>query len=114
MSGRGGRASRDKGNRAERALVHFLQAQGFTCARIPLSGSVGGKFAGDLSIALLGIDRIAEVKVRSNGFRELYAWLEARDLLIVRADRREPLVVLPLRFAAEIASAAGHLISTKR
>jgi hypothetical protein len=26
-----------------------------------------------------------------------------RDLLIVRADRREPLVLLPLRLAAEVA-----------
>jgi hypothetical protein len=47
-----------------------------------------------------------EVKVRGNGFRKFYAWLEHRDFLIVRADRSEPLVVIPLRLAAEIAAAA--------
>ena len=39
-------------------------------------------------------------------FNLLYRWLDGRDLLIVRADRREPLVVLPLRFAIEVAQAA--------
>lgn len=86
-----GRRSRDKGNRAERALVRFLQDRGFAAERIPLSGSAGGKFAGDISVPLLGHDRIAEVKCRASGFRELYAWLDSRDILILKADRREPL-----------------------
>jgi hypothetical protein len=47
------------------------------------------------------------VKVRANGFRELYRWLIDRDILIVRADRSEPLVVVPLKLAAEIAVKAG-------
>lgn len=102
----GVRRSRDKGNRCERALVTFLQDRGFAAERVPLSGSVGGRYVGDLSVPLLGVDRIVEVKVRANGFRELYRWLDGRDLLIVRADRREPLVVIPLRLAAEIAAAA--------
>jgi Holliday junction resolvase len=93
----GGRRSRDKGNRTERALVRFLQDRGFAAERVPLSGSAGGRFAGDITIPLLGVDRIAEVKVRGIGFRQLYEWLECRDLLIVRADRRQPLAVMPLR-----------------
>jgi len=44
----------------------------------------------------------AEVKVRAHGFSQLYG----REILIVRQDRREPLVVLPLRLAAEIAGRA--------
>jgi hypothetical protein len=44
-----------------------------------------------------------EVKVRARGFGQLYAWLDGREILIVRQDRREPLVILPLRLAAEIA-----------
>jgi Holliday junction resolvase len=65
----GGRRSRDKGARAERALVRFLQERGFAAQRVPLSGSAGGRFAGDITIPLFGVDRIAEVKVRDSGFR---------------------------------------------
>ena len=73
---------------------------------MPLSGSAGGSYQGDLTVPLLGIDRVVEVKCRADGFRELYRWLEARDILVVKADRSEPLVVLPLKLAAEIAAKA--------
>ena len=108
---RGGRASRDKGNRGERAVVRFLQGRGFAAERVPLSGAARGRFGGDVSIPLLGTDRRIEVKCRNNGFRQLYDWLEGHDFLIVRADRRELLVVIPLKLAAEIAMAAER--STK-
>jgi hypothetical protein len=103
---RGGHRSRDKGNRAERAIVAFLQDNGFAAERVPLSGSAGGKYVGDVTIPLLGRDLCAEVKVRAHGFGQLYAWLDGREILIVRQDRREPLVILPLRLAAEIAGRA--------
>jgi len=102
----GGKRSRDKGNRVERALVTFLQDRGFAAERVPLSGSVGGSYVGDLTVPLLGVDRVVEVKVRAKGFRKSYKWLERRDLLIVRADRNEALAALPLRLAAEIAAKA--------
>jgi hypothetical protein len=103
----GGRAPRCKGNRLERALVHQLQAHGFDVARVPLSGTAGGRFSGDLSVPLLGRDLCVEVKARAAGFRELYSWLTDRDVLIVKADRRESLVVLRLSLAAQIAKLAG-------
>jgi hypothetical protein len=102
----GGRKSRDKGNRHERALVAILQAAGFAAERVPLSGAARGRFGGDVSLPLLGRDFRIEIKIRAAGFRELYRWLGAHDLLVVRADRAEPLVVLPLRLAIEIATAA--------
>jgi Holliday junction resolvase len=102
----GGRASRQKGNRAERALVAFLQDRGFAAERVPLSGAARGRFSGDLSVPILGVDRRVEVKVRGDGFRKLYDWLSDRDFLIVRADRLEPLVVVRLKLASEIAAAA--------
>jgi hypothetical protein len=83
----GGRASRQKGN-------------------VPLSGAARGRFGGDISVPLLGIDRRVEVKCRGDGFRELYAWLDDADFLIVKANRLEPLVVLRLKFASEIAALA--------
>jgi Holliday junction resolvase len=99
----GDRASRQKGNRTERAIVRLLRDHGFAAERVPLSGAARGRFGGDVSVPLLGIDRRVEVKCRGNGFRQLYEWLNGVDMLIVRADRCEPLIVLPLRLAAEIA-----------
>jgi Holliday junction resolvase len=63
-----GRRSRDKGNRAERHLVHLLQGAGFAAERIPLSGAAGGRFSGDVSVPLLGVDRRVEVKARAMDF----------------------------------------------
>jgi hypothetical protein len=59
-----------------------------------------------VSVPLLGIDRRVEIKARANGFRRLYDWLGDHDFLIVKADRLEPLVVLRLKFASEIAALA--------
>jgi hypothetical protein len=101
----GGRKSRDKGNRAERALVRALQEKGFGAERVPLSGSAGGKYRGDLTVPILGRDHVVEVKVRATGFSQLYAWLDGRNMLVVRADRKEPLVVVPLTLGIEIATA---------
>ena len=95
----GGRASRQKGNRAERALVRALQDKGFAAERVPLSGSAGGRFQGDVTVPLIGVDRCIEVKVRADRILTLYDWLEGRDMLVVRADRREPLVIVPLALA---------------
>ncbi len=102
----GGRASRQKGNRVERAIVKALQEFGLAAERVPLSGSAGGSYLGDLTVPVLGVDRVVEVKARATGFAQLYSWLEARDILIVKADRRAPLVILPLDLAARVALAA--------
>jgi Holliday junction resolvase len=102
----GGRASRRKGDRLERALVRVLQNNGFAAERVPLSGAAGGSYTGDLTVPLLGRDLRVEAKSRGTGFNQLYRWLDGADLLIVRADRQEPLVVAPLKLAIEIATAA--------
>jgi Holliday junction resolvase len=98
-----GRRSRSKGARTERGVVNALKASGIAAVRVPLSGAVGGRFAGDIVLPLLGRDLCVEVKARANGFRELYRWLTDRDVLIVKADQQEPLVVLRISLAAEIA-----------
>jgi Holliday junction resolvase len=103
-----GRSSRQKGDRLERALVHALQKAGFAAERVSLSGAARGRFGGDLSVPLLGANRRVEVKARANGFRRLYDWLGDHDFLIVRADRSEPLVVIPLNLAVEIAKVAEN------
>lgn len=89
-----GKASRQKGDRMERQLVHLFQEAGIACERIPLSGSAGGSFCGDLSIPVLGIDRRAECKKRATGFTEIYRWLADHYALFIGRDRAPPLVVL--------------------
>jgi Holliday junction resolvase len=102
----GGRASRDKGSRVERAIVALLQEHAFAAQRVPLSGAARGRFGGDVSVPLLGVDRRVEVKARRNGFSQLYSWLAAHDFLVLKADRKEVLVVLRLSEAARIAATA--------
>ena len=48
-------------------------------------------------------DTTIEVKRRANAFARLYDWLNDRDVLIGKANRQEPLVVLRMSLAAEIA-----------
>jgi hypothetical protein len=68
---------------------------------MPLFGAVGGRFAADAVLPLIDRDLCVEVKARVDGVGELYSWPTVSDVLI--ADRREPLVVVRLPSAAEIA-----------
>ena len=99
-----GRKSRDKGNRTERAIVAALQECGFAAERVPLSGAARGRFGGDVSVPLLGVDRRVEVKCRANGFAEIYRWLADHDFLVIKRDHSEPLIVLRLGEAARLAA----------
>ena len=102
-----GRRSRSKGARTERSIVNAPRASGIAAVHVPLSGAIGGRFAGDIVLPLMGRDLCVEVKARAAGFRELYSWLTNRDVLIVKADRQEPLVILRLSLTAEIAKVAA-------
>lgn len=102
-----GKASRSKGAREERALVKYLQSRGYAAERVPLSGAAGGKFKGDVTVPVCGVDRLLESKVRSDGFKELYSWLGTDNYaLVVRADRKPPLLVIPLDRAIDILDVA--------
>jgi hypothetical protein len=101
-----GRASRDKGNRTERAIVRLLQERGLAGERVPLSGAALGRFGGDISVPALGRDLRGEAKCRGNGFNRLYDWLEGRDFLVLRADRKPLLVVATLELATQIVAMA--------
>lgn len=93
--------SKRKGDRIEREIVHKHRDIGFECQRIPLSGGAshaGEEFSGDIKLELpdIGVVR-AEVKARANGegFKTLETWLGTNDMLFLRRDNAEPLVVLP-------------------
>jgi hypothetical protein len=92
-----GRRSRDKGARIERAIATVLKANGFAAAKISRAYRPGH----DIVLSLNGRD----------GFRDMYRWLDQGDILIVKADRQEALVVLRMSLAAEIARAATPIRS---
>jgi hypothetical protein len=98
----GGRSPRAKGNRLERAIVRLLQDAGLGADRVPLSGSAGGRYSGDLTVPCCGRDLTIEAKARGNGFKQLYRWLEGRDALVIRRDRSDTLVILRLDLAAQV------------
>jgi Holliday junction resolvase len=106
-----GRPSRDKGARVERGIVAALQAAGLAAVRVPLSGAAGGRFSGDVIMPLGGRDLCLEVKARADGFRKLYDWLDGRDVLIVKADRQEPLVIVRMSIAADLVSRIENSVS---
>lgn len=92
-----GKMERRKGYRVEHEIENSFRSAGIEAKRVPLSGSTN--FAkGDVQIALKN-NRIltAEVKARKEGFKQIYDWLEGKDLLIIKANKKEPLVVLRLR-----------------
>lgn len=89
-----GRGRRNKGLRVEREIVAMHQAIGIHAERVPLSGAAGGSYTGDVIVD--GQYRV-EVKARKSGkgFTMLTRWLDDNDMLIVKEDKQEPMVVLP-------------------
>ena len=86
--------SKNKGSRVEREIVHRHLDIGVDAKRVPLSGAAVG-FKGDVIIG----DLVAEVKARKGGqgFATISKWLRDNDLLFVKEDRKDPLVVMPWR-----------------
>ena len=93
MSNRGGKSPKRKGDAFERAVCMALGG------RRTFWQPEGGENRGDIEVPVLGR---GECKVRKNGFRQLYEWLEGRDFLVIKADRRPALVVLNLSVMTEL------------
>lgn len=93
-SARGGRKPKRKGDDAEREFARLVGGR-----RVPLSGSAGGDWAGDVEWP--GVGR-GEIKRRKDGFKQLYKWLGNKDFLAVRADKRGWLVILRLEEVMEL------------
>jgi Holliday junction resolvase len=84
-----GKMQRDKGARVEREIVKILNGK-----RVPLSGATSYA-KGDVEAHGMTF----EVKARKDGFKQIYGWLEGEDVdaLVIKADRKEPLVVQPIQ-----------------
>jgi Holliday junction resolvase len=79
--------SRRKGARVENEIVHKLNHHGIPARKISRIYQSGH----DLDAVVRGRPLRVEVKSRAQGFGTIYNWLSDRDVLIVKADRQEPL-----------------------
>jgi Holliday junction resolvase len=98
-----GARHRRKGDRIERELVDLHRALGIHAERYPLSGASRFRGSGhDLDLYIYGKNEaplVAEVKGRKSGagFVTLEKWLGEYDLLALRRNHADPLLLLPWR-----------------
>lgn len=101
-----GMKSKRKGYTAENQLVHTFRNAGVKAERCPLSGgAIGTRWRGfDLLADMFGRELRIENKILARGFQTLYKWIEPDtvDMLVIRADRSEPLAVVPLSMLIEL------------
>jgi Holliday junction resolvase len=102
-----GKFSKDKGTRGERDFVVRLKREGITAKRVPLSGAMAG-YKNDIILDYLGKDIECEVKLRADGFKELYKWIKPVQVLFVKANRLEGLAVLRLKDFAQLLRLANR------
>lgn len=90
--------SKRRGYQVEVLLRDKHLEAGIPCERVPLSGSMGGKYTGDLCIPSVEHPIfVVECKARRNGegFKVLEEWMEGKDILFIKRNNRDPMVVLP-------------------
>lgn len=78
---------RAKGSRVEREVRKIFESAGFEVVRS--AGSLG---KGDLHVSALG-----SVQVKARKRFGIYNLFEGADALIIKADGKEPLILLPLK-----------------
>jgi Holliday junction resolvase len=94
---------RQKGDRVERELVDRHKAIGVHAERYPLSGASRFRGSGhDVDVYPFGREAaplVAESKARKDGrgFAQLERWLGEFDVLFLRRNHADPLVLLPWR-----------------
>jgi Holliday junction resolvase len=104
----GGARHRRKGDRCEREIVALHLALGIHSERVPHSGAMRYRGHGaDVDVYALGREEcplVSECKSRKagGGFVQLERWLGENDLLFLRRNHAEPLVLLPWRTWAAI------------
>ena len=89
--------SKAKGTRLESSLVKSLTDAGIPAERIPLSGSLGGKYSSDVVIGSVDhpVYRI-ECKNRESIADYMWTYLEPVDFLVLKKNHKPALVVMEL------------------
>jgi hypothetical protein len=106
---------RRKGARIEREIVNRHREVGIHAERVPLSGAVKGKRAGnghdvDVYGRFAGEEDppfCCEVKAGQQIPKTILDWLADNDALFLRPDNAEPVVVVPWRIWLELLCMQG-------
>lgn len=95
--------SKRKGSGYELEIVRDLQELGLAAEKMPMSGQLGGKYSGDVSVPVQGQDWRAECKRRAREFGRINGYLGSNDVLFCRDDRSRTLVVMTIDQFARLA-----------
>lgn len=91
--------SKRKGNKVERDIVKRWIAAGLEARRVVLSGALGSllgdDFHGDVKVVINDHAITVQSKSLANGWASLYRDIEGHDCLIIKANHKESLVILP-------------------
>ena len=91
---------REKGARVEREIVTRHKAIGVHAERVPMSGASAYTHDADIDVYPFGRDAgalIGEVKARAKLPKTMLDWLGENDLLFMKQNRQEPVVMMPWR-----------------
>lgn len=109
--------SKNKGYRIEKLIEELLQSSGIQAERIPLSGSMGGKYDSDLVIGTVDnpIYR-CEVKARKDGqgFKTLENWKGDNDILFLKRNYQDPMVVMDIDIFIELLNHLSQVSSSNQ
>jgi hypothetical protein len=103
-----GARHRRKGDRVELELVHRHIDLGIHAERYPLSGASRFRDSGhDIDVYVFGREEaplVAESKARKGGggFVQIERWLGEFDLLFLRRNNADPMIVMPWRVWAAL------------
>lgn len=90
-------SQKDKGRRLENYVVEQLNQAGIPAERIPLSGSLGGKYKDDVIVGdLENPTARIECKNRESIADYMWEYLDPVDYLVLKKNNKKPLVVMRL------------------
>ena len=87
-----GRYQREKGRRFEVWCRNWFASRGAKVRKVGMQQQ-DGTTEGDLVVDDLGV---VECKVGQQVPKKIYDWLDKADALVVKCDRRKPLIVMEL------------------
>lgn len=100
-----GNKNKSKGSYHERRITQWLNDQGIEAKRVPLSGSLGGEWSGDIHLTLDGRHVVGEVKYRDkSNFPSPFTVLDNRDIAFYkrRSGKPQTIVIMPDELFAQL------------